>query len=135
MGAVVCICGSRFIHDMPRLERAVEHALDLWAVAGDRPVIVEAVSGGAAGADALGEQYARERAIALRIFPADWSKLGKRAGHWRNAQMIEYLLSLYREGCDVGVIALWNGVSRGTRDMIGRARAAGIPVYIDLGAR
>ena len=84
---------------------------------------VEIVSGGARGADALGEQYARERGYALKVFPADWKQWGAAAGPIRNGQMAAYADAL---------IAFWDGKSAGTRDMIRKAEEKGIPVQIRL---
>lgn len=39
--------------------------------------ISQVVSGGARGADALGEKYAKKNNIELNIFPADWEQFGK----------------------------------------------------------
>lgn len=52
--------------------------------------IVEVVSGGADGADRLGEMFAREFGLKLTKFPADWHKFGRGAGPRRNRQMAEY---------------------------------------------
>lgn len=71
--------------------------------------ITEVVSGGAAGADTLGEQYAIRYNIPLKIFPADWEKHKRAAGPIRNAHMAEYGDAL---------IAFWDGKSRGTKNMI-----------------
>lgn len=84
-------------------------------------IISEIVSGGAKGVDALGEQYAKEYNIPLKIFEADWNKYGKSAGPKRNAQMAEY--------ADV-LIAIWNYKSIGTKNMIDQAKAAGLRVFI-----
>lgn len=48
---------------------------------------IEIVSGGASGTDALAERYAHEHGYSLQIFPADWSRYGKRAGYVRNREM------------------------------------------------
>lgn len=79
---------------------------------------VEIVSGGARGADALGERYAAERGWPVKRFPADWSQ-GRKAGPVRNAQMAAYATHL---------VALPGG--RGTADMIRQARAAGLEVRV-----
>ena len=87
------------------------------------PVIV---SGGAKGADTLGERYAAENQIELIRFPADWKKYGKKAGYIRNSEMADYLLK-----ADYNIlIAFWNGESRGTKDMIEKATALGIETHI-----
>lgn len=76
---------------------------------------VKIISGGAQGADKLGEKYAKESSMDLIIFPADWSKYGKSAGHIRNKQMAEYGDMLF---------AFWDGESRGTKNMIDEALKA-----------
>ena len=50
----------------------------------------EVVSGGARGADAGGERYARARNLLLKRFPANWDKYGNAAGFIRNEEMAEY---------------------------------------------
>jgi hypothetical protein len=72
--------------------------------------IEEIVSGGAKGADALAERYAREvLKIEPTVFRADWKRWGKRAGPLRNQKIWEY--------ADQG-IAFWDGFSPGTKDSI-----------------
>ena len=71
------------------------------------------VSGGASGADALGERYAKENGFEIERYPADWKKYGRSAGPIRNQQMAEV--------CDF-VICFWDGQSRGTRSMINCAK-------------
>lgn len=68
------------------------------------------VSGGANGADRLAEQYAEEKGLPLKVFPADWQTHGKGAGYIRNKQMHEYLSKQNKRG----VVAFWDGKSRGT---------------------
>jgi hypothetical protein len=86
--------------------------------------IGEIVSGGARGADKLGERWAKENDVPLKVFPAEWSIYGKQAGFVRNAQMADYA---------DGLIAFWDGKSRGTKDMIERATSSGLrlAVYIE----
>ena len=76
-----------------------------------------------AGADALGERYARDRGYALKVFPAEWKKWGRAAGPIRNAQMADYADAL---------IAFWDGESSGTRDMIRKAEEKGLKVYVQM---
>lgn len=82
---------------------------------------IEIVSGGARGADSFGERYAEENAYPLKIFPADWDNLGKRAGFVRNSEMAEYADYL---------IAFWDGKSRGTKHMIDIAKRVGLKVKV-----
>lgn len=106
----VIICGGRdFKHPDLLYEKCdiiLQHCAD-----------IEVVSGGASGADYIGEQYAKSRGFKLKVFHAEWEKYGKSAGHLRNTSM-----SLYADGC----IAFWDGASRGTKDMIQQAKDHGL---------
>ena len=82
---------------------------------------VQIVSGGAKGADALGEEWSRVDGHDLIVFPADWEKHGKAAGAIRNKQMAEY--------ADV-LVAFWDGKSKGTKNMIDTALSEGLDVHI-----
>jgi hypothetical protein len=81
----------------------------------------EIISGGAKGADRLGERFAKEFNIPLKIMPADWDKYGKRAGYIRNEQMADYAEVLF---------AFWDGKSPGTKHMIDIAYREGLIVFI-----
>lgn len=70
---------------------------------------VEIVSGGARGADRLGEQFAINHDLQLYCYPADWDKYGKSAGYVRNNIMAEYSHAL---------IAFWDGKSKGTEHIV-----------------
>ena len=83
--------------------------------------ITEVVSGGAKGVDRLGEQYAMIRNIPLHIYEADWERNGRAAGPLRNKKMAENAEAL---------IAIWDGVSRGTKNMIETAEKHGLLVYV-----
>lgn len=67
------------------------------------------ISGGAHGADKLGEKYSQDEGFALEVFKANWDKYGKSAGFRRNEQMGEVADAL---------IAFWDGKSHGTKHMI-----------------
>lgn len=83
--------------------------------------ISEIVSGGARGADKLGEKYATFNNINVKIFLAEWDKYGKRAGFLRNIQMGQYANVL---------VAFWDGQSKGTEHMIKTAQKLGLIVHI-----
>lgn len=83
--------------------------------------IIEVVSGGARGVDRLGEGFAKLAKLSLKVFSADWNKQGKAAGFIRNRQMAEYA---------DGLIAVWDGKSRGTKNMIDEMKRLGKPVFI-----
>lgn len=78
------------------------------------------ISGGADGADHLGETWARRNGVETLIFHPDHKKY-KHAYHHRNR--------LIAEACDV-LVAFWDGRSSGTKYTIGYARRIGKPVII-----
>lgn len=86
-------------------------------------VITSVVSGGARGADLHGEAWGKENKIPVFRYPAQWGLHGKSAGPKRNALMAQNADAL---------IAIWDGASKGTADMISQAQAAGLRVYIHL---
>lgn len=85
--------------------------------------ITEVVSGAARGVDRMGEKLAADRGIPVTRFPADWKLHGKSAGPIRNAEMADYADAL---------IAVWDGHSRGTGDMIDTAKKLGLPHHVQL---
>jgi len=111
------IAGSRGITDYEVLKLAIVKS-GLWKKYGQE---IEVVSGMAAtGADALGVSFATRNNLTLHKYPADWSTYGKAAGHIRNAQMADH--------ADV-LLALWDGESPGTKNMIDTARKKGLEVH------
>lgn len=97
------ISGSRSITDYASL---------LLAISKCDIEITEILSGAANGVDRLGERYAKENGLPLQKFQANWNKHGKAAGPIRNEEMAKNADAL---------LALWDGKSRGTQDMINRA--------------
>ena len=81
------------------------------------------MSGGARGADALGEKYAlsQPEIVNLETYPADWDKYKKAAGYIRNHQM-----SLEADG----LIAFWDGKSPGTKNMVEEAHKARLETHV-----
>jgi len=84
-------------------------------------LVTVVVSGTAAGADQEGERWAHERGLSVERYPADWKTFGKRAGPLRNRTMAESA---------EGLIAVWDGRSRGTQNMIEEARERGLKLYV-----
>lgn len=74
----------------------------------------EVVSGMAQGVDTWGQLWARSRQLPVVEVPALWNVYGKSAGFIRNTWMAWYGTHL---------MAIWDGESRGTRQMIQTARA------------
>lgn len=85
---------------------------------------IEIVSGHCIGADRMGEEYAKRRNYALKIFPAEWKKYGKRAGPIRNKQMIDYIAEFENKI----VIAFTSPNTKGTKNTIALAKKANIRV-------
>ena len=130
----VIIAGDRECNDIDLVEKAIaQSGFD----------ITEIVSGGARGADAMGELWAKANSIPVTQFKADWNnikakgarvkirqnpwnkrqeKYNANAGFDRNQQMADYADAL---------IALQpNGPTDGTQDMIRRAKANNIPIHV-----
>lgn len=73
------------------------------------------------GADYLGELYAEHIGVKVAKFPANWTKYGPAAGPIRNAQMAKYADAL---------VAVWDGDSKGTANMIQEMRVLGKPIHV-----
>jgi hypothetical protein len=110
----VIIAGSRDFNDYKFLRKICDHLLQ------NKPDI-EIVSGAARGADRLGEVYAAEKGYKVTQFPANWNRFGKKAGYLRNVDMSDYAN---------GLIAFWNGESKGTKHMIDIANKKKLQVKI-----
>lgn len=82
---------------------------------------VEIVSGGARGADRLGEFFAIDHDLPIKRFPADWDRYGKAAGFKRNSEMADYA-----DHC----ICFWDGKSKGTGHMINLAKSKGLKLTV-----
>lgn len=109
----VIIAGPRDFEDYDAL---------LKAVAACPFDITEVVSGHARGVDSMGERWSREvLKQEPKVFPADWDRWGKSAGPIRNTQMAKYA---------DGLLALWHGVGKGTKNMIEQARLRRMPVFV-----
>lgn len=85
------------------------------------PDISTVVSGDATGADSWGIVWAKRRGLPIERHPADWKKHGRAAGPVRNAEMVAKADAL---------IAIWDGESRGTADVMEKACAAGLKVFV-----
>ena len=108
----VIIAGSRTCNDYNILDSAIKDSgFDIDVV----------ISGCARGADKLGEIWADRNGIMVMRYPADWNRLGKRAGFIRNIQMAKVSDAL---------IALWDGKTTGTMHMIKTAKKHRLHIYI-----
>ena len=114
----VVIFGSRGFDNYPILKMSCYNALAML----DGRLLIDAiiVSGGAKGADRLGERFAAHRGLVVERYIPDWSK-GRGAGIKRNIEM-----------ADISQIAIgfWDGESPGTRQMIQYCKDKGLIVFV-----
>jgi hypothetical protein len=112
MGIKLAIIGSRSLKDKYELELAInELSLDIDTV----------VSGGAMGADKLGEEWAKNQGIKVELHLPEWAKYGRSAGIIRNKAIV---LS-----CDF-CLAFWDGKSKGTNSSIELCKKLKIPYKV-----
>lgn len=106
----VIIAGCRDYNNYQELSSFCDKVLRVKIEQEESIVIV---SGHCRGADALGERYAKERGFLVELFPAEWDRYGRSAGQKRNELMAKHSDAL---------IAVWDGVSKGTGGMIELAK-------------
>lgn len=109
----IIIAGSRGV-----TERDVRQAIECCSWANFATAVV---SGTAKGADTFGENWARSEGIEIHPCPANWEQYGRKAGPLRNLEMAAYA---------DGLIAVWDGHSRGTQSMIDAAEQHGLRMFV-----
>lgn len=110
------IAGSRGLYPIPEELDAIVRLSGF--------MVTEVVCGMAKGVDLAGKVWADERGIPVTPFPADWKPNGvfdPNAGFKRNGDMAVYADAL---------IAIWDGTSNGTADMIKHAKRLGLRYYV-----
>ena len=105
----ILICGDRNWTSEISIRRKIEEY---------NPSII--IHGGARGADKLSGKIGKEMGIGVLEFPANWDEYGKAAVPIRNEEML-------KEGNPDMVIAFRKNInlSRGTKDMVRRAKQSG----------
>ena len=123
----VIVAGGRDFDDFPLLmNKCIEIIVE--ATKEDNTIDkIRIVSGGARGADKLGEQYAQIAHYDVSRFPADWNRYGKSAGYRRNAEMAKFASEDGNKGV---LIAFWDGNSRGTKHMIDLGKRYELEVHV-----
>lgn len=111
------VAGGRDFNDYALVERVLFAMADTELA--DYGVSI--VSGMARGADALGHRFAKANGVQVYEFYADWDGLGKSAGHRRNEDMGRFA---------DGLLAFFDGSSKGTAGMIAFMQKLGKPVTI-----
>lgn len=79
------------------------------------------IHGAATRADTLADSWAKSRVVEVIACPADWSRHGRAAGPIRNKAMLT-------DHAPELLVAFPGG--RGTANMIGQARAAGVKIIV-----
>lgn len=97
------ICGGRDFNNKLLFEKSIDGLINTGDII---------ISGGAKGADALAEIYAKHNNLETKIFLPKYNLWGKIAPLIRNSEMIKE--------CDQ-VLAFWDGKSRGTKYTIDNA--------------
>lgn len=119
----VAIVGSRDFEDYEYLKQEVDYVLSRL----DGPFVL--VSGGARGADRLGEKYSSEHNwLEPIIHLPDWYPKGvydRGAGFKRNSLIVDELVP----GKDI-LIAFQIAKSSGTQDTLNKALARGIEIHL-----
>lgn len=112
------ICGDRHWKDRDYLFARLDEMQELWG-------ITEVIEGCWRGADRLAEEWAGDRGLPVRHFPAEWHIHGKAAGPIRNLNML-------RMGLPFLVIAFHTQLqqSKGTRHMVESARREGVETFV-----
>lgn len=119
---ILLVSGSRTITNYKLVEKAIFdiHFQDSFNPPGK---ITRIIAGEAQGVDQLAKQMAHRHSFPYTGYPARWEQYGKRAGYIRNKQMLE-------EGKPDMVLAIWDGISRGTKNMIELAQQVGIETRV-----
>ncbi len=111
------IAGSRTGFSYEEVCRAIDEAMERW----NHPTITEVISGAAVGVDLHGEVWATRHGFPVKRFMADWANFGRSAGPRRNQEMAAYGDAL---------VAVWDGKSRGTLNMIKIAKSFGRKIHV-----
>lgn len=114
----LCIAGGRHFHNFNEVQTHGRYWLKALRHFGLELVINE---GGALGADRCGRRFAEENALLYLTFKADWDRFKNAAGMVRNNIMIK---------ASHGLLAFWDGESRGTANSIELAKKKKLPLMV-----
>lgn len=112
------VAGGRDFQDYNRLENVL---FEFAEQHGD-DYMMNIVSGMARGADSLAVQFCRIHDVCLIEMAPDWNQYGKSAGYRRNADMA---------AISQGLVAFWDGKSKGTKHMIETAQRLGLIIQVE----
>lgn len=115
----LCVAGSRNFNNVQLAEEVLSQVFNFIAKKhGDAITII---SGGAKGADSVGELVAHKHHYDIERYLPDWDRYGKSAGYKRNQSMC---------AASNGCVVFWDGSSRGSHHMIDICRKAGKPIMV-----
>lgn len=126
----VIVCGTRTFDDkdllFSTLDKATFLMTDLEVITGGQRKRIGSGKDDWQGADYWAERWAELHWYDRKIFHADWEAHGKAAGPLRNEEMALYAMAVP----DHWLLAFWDGVSPGTKDMLTRAEKYHIPTMV-----
>lgn len=115
------VAGSRSITDTNAVFEILDREIATRLQLSTTNHSVRILHGGARGVDRIAGQYAATRNYPVTEFPADWEKYGRSAGPIRNREMVNQADAL---------LAIWDGASPGTRNMIKTMNLLEKPVWV-----
>lgn len=114
------ITGTRTIQDQDIIYSHLEDILNKYG----KPDVL--IHGCCKGVDEISGNWAKDRFIPVLEFPAKWRELGKKAGPIRNREMAD--VCVRGDIC----VSLWDGVSKGTKDMIDVCESKGLVLEVKV---
>lgn len=122
MRDVLIVSGSRIIDDEDLVDAYIEEC-PWWP-----PTPGKIITGDAEGVDEIAGEKAQRLAkwfddVEYEEYEAEWNEYGKSAGPIRNEEMAKEADYL---------IAIWDGQSSGTEDMIEKAKEYDLDIYIKI---
>lgn len=114
----ILVCGAREWNNFDKIKAVLTPY-------GDKPEEHTLIHGGCRGADCIAGYIGKQLNMNIQVFEAQWKKYGRGAGPVRNLQMID-------EGKPDIVYAFHECIekSRGTKDMVNRAKKHNIEVIV-----
>lgn len=113
----IIIAGGRDFHDKTLMINRIQELEKQGLICSTSTLIC----GMARGADLMARDIFKDAGLSVRDMPAEWDKLGKRAGYVRNEAMA--LIA------DLALV-FWDGQSKGSKHMIETMDKLKKPVYV-----
>jgi len=114
----IVVAGGRTFNDYELMQSKLDQILQDKTQQG---VIITIISGTAGGADKMGEKYAKDRGLNLKLMPAQWDTHGRSAGYRRNWAMAQVADA---------VVVFWDGTSKGSKHMADIAKLSNLPLRV-----